>query len=84
MICPDCDREITGDRCLCGYEKYAGSTGDGVPWLIHHCATPGCNTAIRTRFNQPLSNPLCKWCQEKAREDQEEYESDSEGAQASA
>lgn len=31
-------------------------------WLIQHCSTPGCETAIRVRADQSLTHPICTWC----------------------
>lgn len=36
--------------------------GHATNWLIQHCATPGCFTAIRVRAEHSLVTPICKWC----------------------
>jgi len=58
MICPQCGQPCKG-RCACGYQP---SAAKGVQWIIQHCATPGCDVAIRERMGQQQAVPICRWC----------------------
>lgn len=31
-------------------------------WIIQHCSTQGCESAIRVPADQTLAYPICKWC----------------------
>jgi hypothetical protein len=56
--CPDCDREMFGDRCQCGYVAKAVKSD----WIVRYCETPGCQVRIRERLGTH-SEPTCQWCQ---------------------
>jgi hypothetical protein len=68
MNCPDCDREIHGTACVCGWMKKGSPQSPMAYWLTAHCATEGCNTTIRWPYNKPKGLDVCKWCQEKENE----------------
>jgi hypothetical protein len=51
--CTQCDTEPCSCRAL---------VKTGHPWIIQHCARPGCTTAIRTRYGLSESALVCKWC----------------------
>lgn len=55
MICDTCD----SDPCTC----QRSLTAPKQVWLIQYCTTPGCEVAIRTKIEEPLVHPICKWCQ---------------------
>lgn len=60
MICGRCEREFQGPVCSCGWKP---TPAKGISaWVIQHCVTPGCSTAIRVRVGHTLSTPICKWC----------------------
>jgi hypothetical protein len=53
MTCTRC----TDDPCTCARAITAKRE-----WLIQHCATPGCEVAIRVLLGQQDEIPICKWC----------------------
>ena len=53
MSCQTCEQ----DPCTCQKQLQAETH-----WIVRHCTTPGCFTAIRERVGQ-LGEPTCKWCQ---------------------
>lgn len=59
MTCFDCCKEIQQYPCACGYEP-KGPTGQR--WLIQHCTTAGCQSAIRMGIGSQEAHPVCKWC----------------------
>lgn len=58
MICDRCEQE----PCTC--EKALAVQDKKPLWLIQYCSIPSCETAIRVPIEQPLSRPVCKWCEQ--------------------
>lgn len=58
MICPKCG-QLCKDICVCGWKL---SSAPSQSWIIQHCATPGCDVAIRARAGQQEAIPVCQWC----------------------
>lgn len=59
MICRECENKIGAYPCACGYRP---KELHGQIYLIQHCSTLGCFTAIRVKAGHQDATPLCKWC----------------------
>jgi len=53
MSCFRCEQ----DPCTCQQQLEAKPH-----WLVTHCATPGCFTAIRMKLGHVEAAPICTWC----------------------
>ncbi len=60
MICFECCKAIDAYPCACGARPKGPS---GASFLIQHCTTAGCMSAIRVRVGQQEAGPVCKWCE---------------------
>lgn len=60
MTCFECAKEITSYPCACGYRPKALEAQQ--QWIVRHCHTPGCFTAIREKLGRQSIDPICKWC----------------------
>lgn len=59
MECPQCQRDVIGWHCPCGWRKEGAAAANN--WVITTCETPGCDVRIRYKLgtHQDLT---CKWC----------------------
>lgn len=66
MNCPECERELHGNACRCGYQiPGTGQKPEKAkrPYYYHQCTTPGCTVMIGARIGTPIDPAICKWCQ---------------------
>lgn len=52
MNCPDCDREIRGEKCVCGFEKPKTNEEKRAEEIM--CAWTGCGRPGTIGFNRKL------------------------------
>jgi hypothetical protein len=72
MQCPECEREVVGSKCACGWKALSLVIAGDHPadnWLTRQC--PSCqNVTIREHITRTTAT-VCKWClaKEKAHVD---------------